>query len=144
MTAAEMTVRAVTDEDVEFWTERSGTLAVKVDMRGDHIGAENIEVVRVLEARGHVWAVPFVLPDADGITFWFMMWSATFPPVAALAQPPVARASIVTVEPAEREEWKALEEADTLHMLPTEALSASVKHLAARLLALTTETTCTT
>lgn len=44
---------------------------------------------------------------------------------------------VVTVDPDEREEWKALEEADTLHLLPVEAHIASVKHLAARLLDLT-------
>lgn len=38
---------------------------------------------------------------------------------------------------AEREEWKALAEADTLHMLPTEALIASLKDLATRLLEVT-------
>jgi hypothetical protein len=39
-----------------------------------------------------------------------------------------------TIDPAEREEWQALVDADTLHMLPPQALIASVKHLAARLL----------
>lgn len=34
----------------------------------------------------------------------------------------------------ETEEWAALVEADTLHMLPPEALIASVRHLAQRLL----------
>lgn len=47
--------------------------------------------------------------------------------------------TVVTVDPAEREEWKALEEADTLHLLPIEAHIASVKHLAARLLDMTDE-----
>lgn len=37
----------------------------------------------------------------------------------------------------EREEWRALAEADTLHMLPTGALIASIKHLAERLLEVT-------
>ena len=36
----------------------------------------------------------------------------------------------------ERAEWEALAEGSTLHMLPTEALVASIKHLATRLLAL--------
>lgn len=35
----------------------------------------------------------------------------------------------------EREEWRALATADTLHLLPTEALIATIKHLAERLLA---------
>lgn len=33
-----------------------------------------------------------------------------------------------------REEWKALAEADTLHMLPVEALTASIRQLARQLL----------
>lgn len=37
----------------------------------------------------------------------------------------------------EREEWRALVEAETLHMIPPEAHIASVKHLAARLLEVT-------
>lgn len=37
----------------------------------------------------------------------------------------------------EREEWQALVDADTLHMIPPEAHIASVKHLAGRLLELT-------
>lgn len=37
----------------------------------------------------------------------------------------------------EREEWQALLDADTLHMLPVEAHIASVRHLAGRLLELT-------
>lgn len=39
-----------------------------------------------------------------------------------------------TVSAGEREEWQALVDADTLHMLPAEAHIASVKHLAQRLL----------
>jgi|HubBroStandDraft_6_1064221.scaffolds.fasta_scaffold1032694_2 hypothetical protein len=38
---------------------------------------------------------------------------------------------------AERDEWSALVAADTLNQLPPEALIASVKHLAHRLLELT-------
>lgn len=37
----------------------------------------------------------------------------------------------------EQEEWRALAEADTLHMLPAEALIASIKDLATRLLEVT-------
>lgn len=37
----------------------------------------------------------------------------------------------------EREEWAALASADTLHLLPPEALIAAVRHLASRLLTLT-------
>lgn len=43
----------------------------------------------------------------------------------------------VWIDPSEREEWQALAEADTLMMLPKEALVASTKHLAERLLELT-------
>lgn len=41
------------------------------------------------------------------------------------------------VTPQEREEWKALAEANTLHLLPIQALIASIKDLATRLLELT-------
>jgi hypothetical protein len=41
------------------------------------------------------------------------------------------------VNPDEREEWAALRDADTLHMLPPEALVASIRHLAGRLMDLT-------
>lgn len=37
----------------------------------------------------------------------------------------------------EREQWTALRDADTLHMLPSAALQASIRHLADRLLELT-------
>ena len=39
-----------------------------------------------------------------------------------------------TSSPEEREQWQALVDADTLHMLPKEALITSVRDLAARLL----------
>jgi hypothetical protein len=39
----------------------------------------------------------------------------------------------------EREEWAALAASDTLHLLPTEALIASIRQLAGRLLDLTEE-----
>lgn len=48
-----------------------------------------------------------------------------------------ARSTTPPPTPEEREEWKALVEADTLHMLPKEALVASVQHLALRLLEVT-------
>lgn len=37
----------------------------------------------------------------------------------------------------ERAEWEALVEADLLHLLPAQALAASIKHLAGRLLEMT-------
>lgn len=45
----------------------------------------------------------------------------------------------VAVDASEREEWKALYTAVTLHVLPTEALIASVHELAGRLLDLTVD-----
>jgi hypothetical protein len=39
----------------------------------------------------------------------------------------------------EREQWLALRDGDTLHMLPTPALVASIRYLADRLLELTDE-----
>lgn len=45
----------------------------------------------------------------------------------------------MTAIESEREEWRALANADTLHLLPTTALIASIKHLAERLLTIEAE-----
>lgn len=86
-----MVVREVTDEDVMWWNRRGNDLAHKVAMRGDHIGAANIEVLRCRTSHDapfeECWRVPFIVPDGDGTTYWFTMFTDGFPAVAAVAQP---------------------------------------------------------
>lgn len=86
----QMDVRSVTDDDLLFWNNR-GEVAKKVAMRGDHIGARNIEVLRCDRGPGDFrfrfcWRVPYVVPGGDGTTYWFTMFSEVFPPVAAVVQ----------------------------------------------------------
>lgn len=83
-----MEPRDVTDQDIEFWQSRNGS-AVKIGMRGDHIGARNIEVVRShVHGWGLTWNVPYVVAGGDGTTYWFTMHTDTFPPVSAVVQEP--------------------------------------------------------
>lgn len=88
MADVQMVVRSVTDDDLLFWNRR-GEMAKKVAMRGDHIGAINIEVVRCDRGPGDFrfcWRVPYVVPEGDGTTYWFSMFCERFPPVAAVVQ----------------------------------------------------------
>jgi hypothetical protein len=87
-----MEFRAITEADIHFWNGR-GEWAGKVEMRGDHIGARNIEVLRCISDDSRFpecWRVPFVVPGGDGTTYWFSMFSTEFPPVAAVVQSPSA------------------------------------------------------
>lgn len=87
----QMIVRSITAEDIEFWYGQ-GEVVTKVDMRGDHIGAENIQVLRCFRNLGDnfplCWRIPFVIPEGDGTTYWFTMFSREFPAVAAVMQAP--------------------------------------------------------
>lgn len=83
-----MDVRPVTDDDIAFW-KAQGEEAVKVFMRGDHIGARNIEVLWCRRADpffSGCWRVPYVAVG-DNKTYWFTMFCETFPPIAAVVQP---------------------------------------------------------
>jgi hypothetical protein len=88
-----MDVRSITDDDIAYWQSRQER-AEKVEMRGEHIGAENIEVLRCWRYHDpdfrECWRVPYVVPDGDGTTYWFTMFSPSFPPVACVMAPPDA------------------------------------------------------
>lgn len=92
ISGVQMIVRPITVED-QLWWNRRGEKTRIVAMRGDHIGANNIEVLRSDRGPGdfqHCWRVPYIVPGGDGTTYWFTMFCEGFPPVAAVAQMPSA------------------------------------------------------
>jgi hypothetical protein len=76
--------RLPTQADVDYW----GDGAVVRPMRGDHVGAANIQVIRHPDGRVRV---PWVVDERDdlvglreGLTVWTTFWGGMFPTDAVI------------------------------------------------------------